>query len=117
VRLKEKDPTFLKPLTGKYSETKIRQVSLQWQSNGDYSGVIKYNYTSGTSDADQASWIIPSIPVRVNRRAKIKAFPKEFRDASGQIGYISIWGSGCPASTYLGDLIVTIGTTDKYPCS
>lgn len=115
IRLRERDPTFRKPLTGGYSETKISSVSLQWQSNGDLSGVLKYNYTSGTDDADQSQWLLPSIPVRADRRAKIKAFPKDFRDASGQIGFISIWGNGCPPTTYLGDLLVTVTTIDKYP--
>lgn len=115
IRLRETDPSFLKPLTGGYSETKISNVTVQWQSNADISGVIKINYTSGTADADQTQWLLPTQPVRLSGRTKLRAFPREFRDASGQIGYISIWGQGCPPSTYLGDLVVTITTVDKFP--
>lgn len=116
ITVKEKDPSYQKPLTGGYSQSKLHVIKLQWQPNGDDSGGFKSYFTYGDSQHDGSYLIGPSMVVKDSWSRVYKSFPKEYTDSSGQIGILRIWGSGAPPSTFLGNVVATLTVTDKYNC-
>jgi hypothetical protein len=116
ITFKEKDPSYQKPLVGNYSLTRAHVLKLQWQSNGQNSGVFKRYFTLGNS-AHDGSFFVDETPVLKSWARVYKGFPKRDTEAGGQIGVYRIWGMGAPPSTFLGNMVATITVTDKLPCS
>lgn len=115
IVLKEKDPSYQKPLTGGYSLTRAHALKLQWQTNGESSGVFRRYFTYGNSSHD-GSFFTDESAVKSNWQRVFKGFPKLDTDCSGQIGVYRIWGFGAPPSTFLGDIVATLTVSDKYNC-
>lgn len=115
IVLKEKDPSYQKPLTGGYSLTRAHLLRLQWQSNGPESGVFRRYFTFGNSEHD-GSFFVDETSVRNNWARVYKGFPKLDSDASGQIGVYRVWGYGAPANTFLGNMVATLTVSDKCNC-
>lgn len=115
IVLKEKDPSYQKPLTGGYSLTRAHVLKLQWQTNGENSGVFKRYFTYGNSSHD-GSYFVDENAVKSNWQRVYKGFPRLDADCSEQIGVYRIWGSGAPPSTFLGNIVATLTVSDKYNC-
>lgn len=116
IVLKEKDPSYQKPLTGGYSQSKVHVVKLQWQPNGDYSGGFGTYFTFKDSQHDGSYFIGPNTVVKNSWSRVYKSFPKEYTDSNAQIGVLRIWGSGAPPSIFLGNVVATLTVSDKYNC-
>lgn len=112
IVFKETDPSYQKPLTGGYSLTRARKLKLQWQSNGQYSGIFRRYFTSGT-DVHDGSFFVDETSVRNNWSRVFQGFPNLDVDGSAQIGVYRIWGKHAPPSTFLGNVVATITTVDK----
>lgn len=117
IILKEKDPSYLKPRTGGYSDNRVKLIKLQWQANGSNPGLFKVFFTKGTDGHDGSFLVNEEHPARNNWRLTFRGFPNIGESAGVQIGRFRVWGSGAPANTYLGSMIAKIETMDKFPCS
>lgn len=115
ITLREKDPSYLKPLTGGYSLTRAHVLKLQWQSNGENSGVFRRYFTYGDSQHD-GSFFVDESAVKNSWTRVYKSFPKRDTDSGDQIGVYRIWGYGAPANTFIGNMVATLTVSDKYNC-
>lgn len=115
IVLKEMDPSYQKPLTGGYSLTRAHVLKLQWQTNGENSGVFKRYFTYGDSQHD-GSFFTDESAVKSSWSRVFKSFPKTDTGLGAQIGVYRIWGHGAPANTFLGNMVATLTVSDKYAC-